>query len=92
VRLPADRLAFLLFPVQRLELFDAVVTGASGAVLDGQVKRPMPDTWWVWGAMRMPGRVFHELHELWRARVSDEYEASARRHMPPLGRLAMDAA
>jgi dTDP-glucose pyrophosphorylase len=64
--LPDDRLSFLLFPVERPELFDAVVTGADGAVEEIEVKAPAPRTRWVWGAFKMPGRVLHELAALWR--------------------------
>ena len=72
--LPADRLAFLLFPVERPEYFDAVTTNAAGDVLEIQVKRADASTKWVWGAFAMPGRVFHELHAFWRARLKpDEY-------------------
>jgi dTDP-glucose pyrophosphorylase len=72
--LPSDVLAFLLFPVARPEFFDAVVTDATGAVQEIQVKQPKPSTNWVWGAFRMPGTVLHELHALWRSRgSSDEY-------------------
>ncbi len=73
-RLPEDRLAFLLFPVDRPELFDAVVTDDSGTVETIEVKQKGARSNWVWGAMRMPGRVFHELHALWcRAERGDEY-------------------
>ena len=73
-RLPSDRLAFLLFPVKTPELFDAVVADGEGRVLEIQVKSPKPASDWVWGAFRMPGRVFHALHALWRARdEEDEY-------------------
>jgi glucose-1-phosphate thymidylyltransferase len=69
-----ERLAFLLFPVAHPELFDAVVTDASGAVIEVQVKQSQPASHWVWGAFRMPGSVFHELHRLWLARSPrDEY-------------------
>jgi dTDP-glucose pyrophosphorylase len=69
-----DRLSFLLFPVAHPELFDAVVTDPSGAVVEVQVKQPQPDSHWVWGAFRMPGRVLHELHDLWQSRTPrDEY-------------------
>lgn len=72
--LPDDRLAFLLFPVAEPEHFDAVVTDAGGAVLEIEVKARRPRTEWIWGAFRMPGRVFHELHAFWRAREEpDEY-------------------
>ena len=64
-RLPADRLAFLLFEVERPELFDAVVTDAGGQVLEIQVKAARPASRWVWGAFRMPGHVLHGLHALW---------------------------
>ena len=73
-RLPADRLAFLLFPVERPELFDAVIADAQGRVSEIQVKSPSAESHWVWGAFRMPGRVFHALHALWRSRErEDEY-------------------
>src|SRR5579884_1042824 len=72
--LPDDELSFLLFPVQHPEFFDAVVTDESGRVLEIQVKKPDANSWWVWGAFKMPGRVFHQLHELWRQREPrDEY-------------------
>ena len=67
-RLGEGSLSFLLFPVQHPELFDAVVTGDDGRVLEIQVKRPGASTSWVWGAFRMPGRIFHDLHGLWRER------------------------
>ena len=65
-RLPDDRLGFLLFPVDRPELFDAVVLGAGGRVETIEVKRPDARSRWVWGAFKLPGRVVHELHPLWR--------------------------
>jgi dTDP-glucose pyrophosphorylase len=64
-RLAGDALSFLLFPVERPELFDAVVTGDDGRVLEIQVKQRGASSSWVWGAFRMPGRVFHDLHALW---------------------------
>ncbi len=75
--LPGDRLSFLLFPVGRPELFDAVVTDAAGRVREIQVKRPGAETGWIWGAFRLPGRVLHELHRLWcRRDRCDEYIGS----------------
>ncbi|HEX2479302.1 MAG TPA: sugar phosphate nucleotidyltransferase [Geminicoccaceae bacterium] len=72
--LPADRLSLLLFPVDRPELFDAVVTAPDGRVLEVQVKQPQPASSWIWGAFRMPGAVLHELHRLWCERARrDEY-------------------
>jgi dTDP-glucose pyrophosphorylase len=40
-KLPADHLAFLLFPVERPELFDAVLLDEHGGVVEVQVKRFM---------------------------------------------------
>lgn len=65
-RLPDDRLSFLLFPVDRPELFDAVVLGEGDRVKEIQVKQPGARSHWVWGAFKMPGRVLHELCKLWR--------------------------
>jgi dTDP-glucose pyrophosphorylase len=60
--------------VDRPELFDAVVTDETGAVLEIEVKAPAPKSRWIWGAFRMPGQVFHELHAFWRGREDpDEY-------------------
>jgi glucose-1-phosphate thymidylyltransferase len=63
--LPDDALSFLLFPVERPELFDAVLTGDNGEVIEIQVKRPDPGTKWVWGAFKIPGRTFLQLRDLW---------------------------
>jgi len=73
-RLPDDRLSFLLFPVDRPEFFDAVVTDEDGRVEEIQVKSRQARSRWIWGAFKAPGRVFHELHAFWRAREEpDEY-------------------
>jgi len=64
--LPSDVLSFLLFPVERPELFDAVITDTEGAVERIDVKQAGTPSQWIWGAVRMPGHVFHELHRLWR--------------------------
>lgn len=72
--LDRDRLSFLLFPVPRPELFDAVLLDADGRVREIQVKQLDAATEWVWGAFGMPGRLLHELHALWQARrKQDEY-------------------
>ncbi len=72
--LPEDGLAFLLFPVARPELFDAVVTDDAGRVRRIEVKQAVPSTDQVWGAMRMPGHVLHALHALWlRRERRDEF-------------------
>lgn len=73
-QLPDDCLSFLLFPVERPELFDAVVTDENGAVVDIQVKRKGAASNWIWGAIKMPGHVLHELYALWcRPERRDEY-------------------
>jgi glucose-1-phosphate thymidylyltransferase len=73
-RLPEDVLSFLLFPVEHPELFDAVALDERDRVLQIRVKQRDPGTHWIWGAFKMPGRTFHELHALWRAREGrDEY-------------------
>ena len=65
MQLPEDRLSFLLFPVERPEFFDAVVTDVHGAVQHIEVKQASPSTHWVWGAIKMPGHDYHALHRLW---------------------------
>jgi dTDP-glucose pyrophosphorylase len=67
-------LSFLLFPVDRPDFFDAVVTDEAGRVVEIQVKSPEARSKWVWGAFKMPAAVFAELHQLWIERErSDEY-------------------
>jgi glucose-1-phosphate thymidylyltransferase len=72
--LPDDVLSFLLFPVERPEFFDAVVTDRADRVLEIQVKSREAKSNWIWGAFKMPGRVLHELHSIWtREERGDEY-------------------
>ncbi len=72
--LPGDGLSFLLFPVARPEVFDAVVTDVETWVQEVQVKQPQPRSHWVWGAIRMPGAVYHALRTLWhQPERNDEY-------------------
>jgi dTDP-glucose pyrophosphorylase len=66
--LPEGCLAFLLFPVERPELFDAVVTDEAGRVQEIQVKQEGASTPWVWGAFGLPGTLYHALHRFWQAR------------------------
>jgi dTDP-glucose pyrophosphorylase len=69
-----DRLSFLLFPVERPDLFDSVLTDDQGRVREIRVKDAQSGTHWVWGAFKMPFAVLRELHQLWRARgQADEY-------------------
>lgn len=74
LELPRCGLAFVLFPVQQPELFDAVVTDERNRVIEIQVKSAEPKTRWVWGAIKLTGAVFQDLHHLWIARQrADEY-------------------
>lgn len=67
-------LSFLLFPVARPELFDAVIVDDDGWVMEIQVKDPAPRSHWVWGAFKLPGSTLRELFDLWCERGrSDEY-------------------
>ncbi|MCC6558397.1 MAG: nucleotidyltransferase family protein [Polyangiaceae bacterium] len=61
-------LSFLLFPVERPELFDAVVTDPEGRVTEIQVKREGAASPWIWGALKVRGAVLRELVELWEER------------------------
>jgi dTDP-glucose pyrophosphorylase len=70
--LPDEMLSLLLFPVEHPERFDAVVTGDNAEVLEVQVKTLNASTKWIWGAMRMPGSVLHDLYRVWLDR-RDEY-------------------
>ena len=72
--LPDDRLSFLLFPVERPELFDAVDHDADGRVREIQVKSTAARSNWIWGAFKMPGATLHALHNLWLERErQDEF-------------------
>jgi dTDP-glucose pyrophosphorylase len=69
-----DPLSFLLFPVERPELFDAVITDEDGNVEEIQVKQAGARSPWIWGAIKAQGGVLAELHALWQSRdSSDEY-------------------
>ena len=73
-RLPDHVLSFLLFPVAQPQLFDAVLTERDGSVREIRVKDPDPGSHWIWGAFKMPGCIFHDLHALWKSRArQDEY-------------------
>lgn len=72
--LPDGRLSFLLFPVDRPEFFDAVVTDGEGRVREIQVKQPGASSSWIWGAFKLPVTLLEELRVLWEARGRrDEY-------------------
>jgi dTDP-glucose pyrophosphorylase len=67
-RVPATGLSLLLFPVERPELFDAVLLEGDDRVREIHVKRPGTPSSWIWGAMKLSGATYHELHALWHAR------------------------
>jgi glucose-1-phosphate thymidylyltransferase len=72
--LPDDRLAFLLFPVENPQFFDAVLLDPEGRVREIQVKHPNAGSNWIWGAFKMPACVLQDLVLLWREREKqDEY-------------------
>jgi dTDP-glucose pyrophosphorylase len=73
-QLPERRFSFLLFPVNRPELFDAVVTDNQDRVREVQVKSSLARTNWVWGAFRLPGSDLANLQQLWcERRRQDQY-------------------
>lgn len=72
--LPDREFSFLLFPTNRPELFDSVITDHRGVVEEIQVKQQNAASEWVWGAFKLTGRHFAQLHDLWiERRRSDEY-------------------
>src|SRR5581483_7678933 len=71
LQLPADALSFLLVPVEHPEFFDSVVLEGE-SVRQIQVKQAAPVSRWIWGAFRMPGRLFHALYDFWHARGERE--------------------
>jgi dTDP-glucose pyrophosphorylase len=67
-------LSFLLFQVERPQLFDVVVSDDVGSVTEIQVKPSEPKSDWIWGAFKLNGRILADLHELWIERSrKDEY-------------------
>lgn len=72
--LPSGDFSFLLFPVERPELFDAVITDESGRVLEIQVKSNRAASNWIWGAFKVSGAVLDRLFQIWSERgASDTY-------------------
>lgn len=65
LRLDNEPLSFLLFPVERPELFDAVDCDADGRVREIQVKQKSARSHWIWGAVKARAETFRELHALW---------------------------
>jgi dTDP-glucose pyrophosphorylase len=69
-----EPLSFLLFPVDRPERFDAVLTGPDDRVVEIRVKRADAGTSWIWGAFKLSGRTLRDLRDLWLQRDRrDEY-------------------
>jgi glucose-1-phosphate thymidylyltransferase len=63
-----DDLSLLCFPVERPDLFDAVIADEAGDVREVRVKSPDTASEWVWGAFKLRGRVMRDLHALWCSR------------------------
>lgn len=63
---------FLLFPVERPELFDAVLHDAAGAVSEVEVKSARPRSNWIWGAFKTNGATLRALEQLWRSRGCED--------------------
>lgn len=64
----------LLFPVNEPQHFDAVVSDDRGYVEHVEVKKPHPESHWVWGAVTTTGAAFRDLRLLWESRHrQDEY-------------------
>lgn len=73
-QLADDVLSFLLFPVAEPQFFDAVIADDDGNIEEIQVKDRAARSNWIWGAFKMPGFVYRELHALWsRPERGDEF-------------------
>jgi dTDP-glucose pyrophosphorylase len=73
-RLGDGPLEFLLFPVEKPELFDAVLHDEAGNVERIEVKTERPRSTWIWGAFKTTGATLRELERLWQARgCADAY-------------------
>ncbi len=60
-----DVASLLLFPVAQPQLFDVALLDNNRRVIEVQGKKTTPDSNWVWGAMKFPAGVFHDLFRLW---------------------------
>ncbi len=91
--LPDDILSFLLFPVERPELFDAVVLDRDGSVpRDPGEAAADAGTNWIWGAFKMPGRVLAELARPLGSGATGATNISARWSMPGSPKAAAPSA
>jgi dTDP-glucose pyrophosphorylase len=70
--LPDDRISFLLFPVDRPELFDSVEMDEAGCVKRIAVKSAEAPTNWIWGAFKLPPGGLHRLYEFWCTREQQD--------------------
>lgn len=71
-QLSDDVPSVLMFPVTQPQLFDVVILDGEENVAEVQVKVPNPDSSWIWGAIKLPGNVFHALHRIWVERGSTD--------------------
>lgn len=66
--------SLILFPVNNPSVFDAVVCDDLGYVQEVQVKKDVPASNWIWGAVTVRGEAFHRLKLLWESRHrADQY-------------------
>jgi glucose-1-phosphate thymidylyltransferase len=64
----------VLFPVRNPSSFDAVLSDELGCVQEVQVKKAVPQSNWIWGAVTATGESFYQLKLLWESRDRrDEY-------------------
>jgi len=64
----------ICFPVLNPSAFDSVVSDEHGYVRRVDVKIPLPESHWIWGAVITTGVAFHSLRLLWESRHrTDEY-------------------
>lgn len=69
-----NEFSFLLFPVDKPHLYDAVEINDDDSVKCIHVKNKDVDVNWIWGAFKMPGNVMFDLYKLWIKRDrQDEY-------------------
>lgn len=72
--LPDNQFSFLLFPVDKPYLYDAVETDSENRVKYILVKNVKTKVKWIWGAFKMPGLVMYDLYKLWCSQGrKDEY-------------------
>jgi hypothetical protein len=65
-------MSFLLFPVDRPELFDSVEMDETGRVRRIAVKSVEAPSNWIWGAFKLPPGGLHRLHDFWCTRQQQD--------------------